>query len=145
MDIRSTILDLNRKVEGQYKLDEMLYLKESWIGPSVQVCEMWSNPQFSYREIFQSYAYYWGDAVGREEYSTHQNIYEEMKRFSLTDKAVIVQFMSRWWNMGFVKGFFALYYIEFPFWTNHPPQFEFDSVEDFFKVLSEKAQTRSIL
>jgi hypothetical protein len=59
-----------------------------------------------------------------------------MKKFSYSDKAAPKISFPKLWRA--IDSFFALYYLEFPFWAYpNPPEFEYNSVEDFFKSLSE--------
>lgn len=135
MNIETTLRDLNRKARENGLPFKMPYLKETWSDRHSTVREMWSNPNFSHREAFQSWACWWYLSVSHSEYFSHQDLYDEMKKFSSSEKAAHnLRFKKLWWA---IDRFFALYYIEFPFSTSNRPEFKIDSVEDFFKSLSE--------
>lgn len=138
MDIQAKIRELNEKAKHSKPFDnagEMSYLKENWNRHSC-VREMWNNPDFSHREFFQSWGCWWFlyTSIESDEYLDHKDIYEKMKNFAYSDKSVSNPCFQKLWRT--IDDFFALYYLEFPFWAYpNPPEFEFNSVEDFFKSL----------
>ena len=141
MNTQEIIRELNKKAKEQSEpfnnQNEMPYLKESWDRHSC-VREMWSNPHFSHREVFKTWGCWWFQytSVQCDEYLANQNIYKEMKKFSQTDEAVYNPCFQKLWRT--IDNFFALYYLEFPFWVYpNPPEFDFDSVEDFRRYLSK--------
>ena len=133
--MNTVIRNINKKAKEDDLPYLMPYLGQSWSDRHSQVREMWENPEFSHRELFQAWACWWTRQLSHSERMAHEKLYEQMERFSASEKAVPNPASRRLWKV--MDGFFALYYIEFPFSCSYPPVLGFDSVEDFFKFLSE--------